>query len=80
MSDVSRHDSRSADPGPRPQPPDLRRRRFLMACGAGAAGAAASAPAVSGPSAVIVPVATEPRSKGYRESEHVRSYYASTRL
>lgn len=79
MSDAPRHDI-SAGPDPRPQATDVRRRRFLMAFGAGAAGAAASASAVSGPAAVIAPTAAEPESKGYRESEHVRNYYASTRL
>jgi hypothetical protein len=79
MSDAPRHDI-SAGPDSRPQATDVRRRRFLMAFGAGAAGAAASAPAVSGPAAVIAPAAAEPESKGYRESEHVRNYYASTRL
>ncbi|HMA30280.1 MAG TPA: formate dehydrogenase [Casimicrobiaceae bacterium] len=79
MSDASRQDS-LAGPNSKPHAADLRRRRFLMAFGAGAAGAAASAPAVSGPAAVIAPIAAEPEPKGYRESEHVRSYYASTRL
>lgn len=80
MSDASRHDDSSADPSPRPQQPDIRRRRFLMACGAGAAGAAAAAPAVSGSAAIVAPTAIAPESKGYRESDHVRSYYATTRL
>jgi hypothetical protein len=79
MSDASRHDG-LAGSTPKPQATDVRRRRFLMAFGAGAAGAAASAPAVSGSAAVIATTAAEPESKGYRESEHVRNYYASTRL
>ena len=79
MADASRQDS-LAGPTPKPQATDARRRRFLMTLGAGAAGAAAAAPAVSGPAAIVAPTATEPESKGYRESEHVRNYYASTRL
>jgi hypothetical protein len=79
MSDASRHDSLAAR-AQKPQATDVRRRRFLMAFGAGAAGAAASASAVSGPAAIVAPTAPEPESKGYRESEHVRNYYASTRL
>jgi hypothetical protein len=76
MSDTSRHDS-PAVPSASPQP-DVRRRRFLMAFGAGAAGAAA--PAMAGPAAMVAPTAAPPESTGYRETEHIRSYYASTRL
>ncbi|MGE5088579.1 MAG: hypothetical protein ACM3QY_05585 [Candidatus Levyibacteriota bacterium] len=78
MPDASRHDD-SATPEPRQQP-DLRRRRFLMACGAGAAGAAAATPAVSNSAAIVAPTATQRDANGYRESDHIRSYYASTRL
>lgn len=78
MSDASWHDSPAA-PGTSPQP-DVRRRRFLMAFGAGAAGAAAAAPAMAGPAAIVAPTAAAPESTGYRETEHIRSYYASTRL
>ena len=78
MSDASRHDS-PAVPSTSPQP-DVRRRRFLLAFGAGAAGAAAAAPAVAGPAAIVAPAAATPEAKGYRETEHIRSYYASTRL
>jgi hypothetical protein len=57
---------------------DVKRRRFLLALGAGSAGAAA----VAVPLANAVEVAAEPQteSKGYRETEHVRDYYATTRL
>jgi shikimate 5-dehydrogenase len=59
--------------------PDTNRRRFLM-FGAGAAGAAAAAPVLAAPAAIVESVAEKPRSQGYRESDHVRDYYASTRL
>ncbi len=79
MSHDSRHDS-SAGSSSAPRQPDVRRRRFLIAFGAGAAGAAAAAPAVAGPAAVVAQAAPEPQSTGYRETEHIRNYYASTRL
>jgi len=57
---------------------DIKRRRFLLALGAGSAGAAVSAVPVA--NAVDATSATEEASKGYRETEHVRDYYATTRL
>jgi hypothetical protein len=62
--------------------PDLKRRRFLLALGAGGAGAAAVATqALATP--VVVPDAQVPAgdaAQGYRETEHVRDYYATTRI
>lgn len=61
---------------------NLRRRNFLFSLGAGGAGAASVAlnalPAV----AAVTPQATEskPHDSGYRETEHVRDYYRSTKL
>jgi len=57
---------------------DVKRRRFLLALGAGSATAAAAAVPVAHAADVADAQATE--SKGYRETEHVRDYYASTRL
>jgi hypothetical protein len=48
--------------------------------GAGAAGAAAAAPVLAAPAAVIDVPAAKPESQGYRETEHVRNYYATTRI
>ena len=79
MSNESRHISSAASNLPLRQP-DVRRRRFLIAFGAGAAGAAAAAPAIAAPAAAVAQAAPEPESTGYRETEHVRRYYASTRL
>ena len=59
---------------------DLARRRFLLAVGAGGAGAAvASAAALP---AAAAAQATEPSDQdaAYRESEHVRDYYRTTRI
>ncbi|MFO1312099.1 MAG: formate dehydrogenase [Burkholderiales bacterium] len=57
---------------------DTRRRRFLFALGAGSAGAAAAAV----PMAQAVPAAPTAATPtdGYRETDHVRDYYATTRL
>jgi hypothetical protein len=61
--------------------PDVKRRRFLLALGAGGAGAAAVATqALAGPA---MPAATPDEaesSQGYRETDHVRDYYATTRI
>jgi H+/Cl- antiporter ClcA len=57
---------------------DTKRRRFLLALGAGSASAAAAAVPIA--NAVDATEAAAPESKGYRETEHVRDYYATTRL
>jgi hypothetical protein len=48
--------------------------------GAGAAGATAAAPLLAAPVALVETPETKPESQGYRETEHVRSYYATTRI
>jgi len=60
--------------------PGLSRRRFLFALGAGGAGAAAAAtaPALAAPAAPAEALAAA--TTGYRETDHVRDYYATTRL
>jgi ubiquinol cytochrome c reductase Fe-S subunit len=62
--------------------PDSSRRRFLMfgAGAAGAAGAAAAAPLVAAEAAVVEAAADPRPSQGYRETDHVRTYYATTRI
>ena len=60
---------------------NLKRRRFLLALGAGsAATAAAATQAVATP--VVQATAAESASgkQGYHETDHIRDYYASTRL
>ena len=60
--------------------PDTNRRRFLM-FGAGAAGAAAAAPVIAAtPAAVIAEPVANPEAQGYRETQHVRDYYATARI
>ena len=72
----------SQSPRNAPQSPqsstDVKRRRFLLALGAGSAGAAAAAVPVA--NAVEAATSAADESKGYRETDHVRDYYASTRL
>ena len=58
---------------------DLKRRRFLLALGAGSAGAATAVAQPLAAAANAAPAATQ-ASQGYRETEHVRDYYASARL
>ena len=60
-------------------PTDFKRRRFLLALSAGGAGAAAmSAQTLAAP---VVPAAAESdRPQGYRETDHIRDYYATTRF
>jgi hypothetical protein len=61
--------------------PSVSRRRFLFALSAGGAGAAAAvaAPALA-TSAAGNDVVAAPATSGYRETDHVRDYYATTRL
>ncbi len=68
----------SAAPAPQT---DVKRRRFLLALGAGGAASATAAAQVVAAPVVPVPAATaDEKSAGYRETDHVRTYYASTRL
>lgn len=64
-----------------PKSADLKRRRFLLALGAGGAGAAAVVTQpLTAPVAELVPLAADAPATGYRETEHVRDYYATTRI
>lgn len=56
-----------------------KRRRFLFALSAGSAATAVPAAAAVIPTQVEAQ-AKPARSSGYRETDHVRDYYASTRL
>ena len=62
--------------------PSAKRRRFLFALGASSAGAAAAvaAPAVTATVAPAAAAQPSGRPGGYRETEHVRDYYDTTRL
>jgi hypothetical protein len=68
----------SASPDPNA---NLKRRRFLLALGAGsAATAAAATQAIAGPVAQATVAGTTGGQQGYHETQHIRDYYASTRL
>ena len=62
------------------RPTDAKRRRFLMAFGAGAAGAASASALAAAPAVAAQTAEDKPASSGYRETDHVRTYYATTRL
>ena len=79
MSDASHRDTSTAAQKTAAHSPSTTRRRFLMAFGAGAAGAA-SAPVLAAPAAIVEQPEAPPQSQGYRETDHVRNYYATTRL
>jgi len=63
--------SRSADPA---------RRRFLFALGVGGAGAAAATAGALPAAATAQATAPTDQDAAYRESEHVRDYYRTTRI
>ena len=69
----------SAASGPTQKSADPARRRFLFTLGIGGAGAAA---ATSGAlQAAATPETAAPSDDGaYRESDHVRDYYRTTRI
>ncbi|MFO1314040.1 MAG: formate dehydrogenase [Burkholderiales bacterium] len=73
--------TRVTRPAPTATPIDAKRRRFLLALGAGGAGAAAVATqSLAAPAADAVAQAAPEAAQGYRETEHVRDYYATTRI
>lgn len=63
------------------QATNLKRRRFLFTLGAGGAGAAAvvAQPLVAPLGEAAAKVAPE-ASQGYHETDHIRDYYATTRI
>jgi len=62
------------------RPREISRRRFLFALSAGGAGAAAAAAAPALAAGTAPAAASDAPSSGYRETDHVRDYYATTRL
>jgi hypothetical protein len=83
------HDRKHRDPGVKPHPSTdpsqpvaasaiPSRRRFLFALGASSAAAASVGTLAAAPAAAPV-TATPAASQGYRETAHVRDYYASAR-
>ena len=60
--------------------PDLDRRGFLKGLGTGAAGVATVAAGVTAPApAEAAESATDKKKARYKESEHVKKYYATNR-
>jgi hypothetical protein len=81
MSILSQRKTQAPDPACDFNSTDLKRRRFLLALGAGGAGAAAvAAQALAAPIVPAALPADADASQGYRETEHIRDYYATTRL
>jgi hypothetical protein len=79
-SDTSHYDTSGAAPVKAARSLDATRRRFLLAFGAGAAGAASASALAAAPAAIVEPAESKPGAQGYQETEHVRRYYATTRL
>lgn len=59
---------------------DLKRRRFLLAMSAGGAGAVAATSPVRAATATAESATPSADAPGYRETAHVKRYYASTRI
>ncbi len=61
--------------------PDSKRRNFLIGAGLGSVGAAAALVGAGAIKPTAEPTAEkEVEGKGYRETEHVRRYYGTTRI
>ena len=83
MSTLLQRDRKQQSPEPAqvPAPTNSQRRRFLFALGAGGAGAAAVVThSLTAPIAQVTTLESAPESSGYRETQHVRDYYQTTRL
>ena len=83
MSHPSQRNAPASDPthSASPVSANLKRRRFLLALGAGGASAAAvAAQPLAAPVADVAGTAAPDAAQGYRETEHVRDYYATTRI
>jgi hypothetical protein len=81
MSKSSQRAAPASAPTRATDSPDIKRRRFLLALGAGGAGAATAA--TSALARPVVPTGSPDEtesSQGYRETDHVRDYYATTRI
>jgi hypothetical protein len=81
MSTSSQREAQASDPTHVAPSTNLKRRRFLLALGAGGAGAAAvAAQPLTQPIAQSAADAAAETHTGYRETEHIRDYYATTRI
>jgi hypothetical protein len=80
MTDLLHRDTSTASLRESPIPNETRRRLLMFS-----AGAAIATPVLAAPAAIVGPIDIEPKaggptSRGYQETEHVRNYYATTRL
>ena len=81
MSNSSQRAAPASAPTRATDSPDIKSRRFLLALGAGSAGAAAVATnALASPVLPASSPVEAESSQGYRETDHVRDYYATTRI
>jgi hypothetical protein len=81
MSSSSFRTKQAAVPAHAPKATDPKRRRFLLALGAGSAGAAVVASqSLANPVVAATAPAAPESTQGYRETDHVRDYYATTRI
>ena len=62
------------------RPANLRRRGFLLTVGTGGAATVAVALKPLSQAVPEVPVAEGAASQGYRETQHVRDYYRTTKI
>ena len=80
MSHSSQREAPASVPTHAAKSPDLKRRWFLLAVGAGTAGAAAATQTLAAPVSEPAATAATDTGQGYRETEHVLDYYATTRI
>ncbi|MEP7083263.1 MAG: formate dehydrogenase [Betaproteobacteria bacterium] len=65
---------------PKKVPANLRRRGFLLTVGAGGAASVAVALQPLTPAIPELPSAAPEASQGYRDTQHVRDYYRTTKI
>ncbi|MCC7328180.1 MAG: formate dehydrogenase [Burkholderiales bacterium] len=81
MSHSSQREAQASVTAHPAQSPDPKRRRFLLALSAGGVGAAAAAAQpLAAPTTGQATSDGDNAARGYRETEHVRDYYATTRI
>lgn len=77
---MSKPDKSKADMSQQDQPEKLGRRAFLRGAGVGAAAATVAAVAVAPAPVEAAENAQERKKARYRETDHIKTYYAQNRL